>query len=78
MLNEKEYESKLKETDRLLEKHQIRRELKSKFYYTYPKLFEGLFDLLSLSESDDFFFLLQCTLLKEQLKSSPAIKITLG
>jgi len=56
MLNEKEYESKLKETDRLFEKHQIRRELKSKFYNTHPKLFEGLFDLLSLSELDELFF----------------------
>lgn len=56
MLNEKEYKSKLMEADRLLEKHQIRRGLKTKFYYTYPKLFEGLFDLLSLSESDELFF----------------------
>ena len=56
MLNEKEYKSKLKEANKLLEKHQIRRGLKSELYYTYPKLYEGLFDLLSLSESDELFF----------------------
>ncbi len=56
MINEGEHKSKLNEVDRLLEKLQIRKELKGKFYYIYPKIFEGLFDLLSLFETDDFFF----------------------
>ncbi|MDD5082809.1 MAG: hypothetical protein PHU08_05485 [Dehalococcoidales bacterium] len=56
MPNEQEHELKLKEADRLLGKQQIRREVKNKFYYTYPRLFSELFELLSLSESDELFF----------------------
>jgi len=58
MVSEEEHKSKLEETDKISEKHQIRKELKGKLYYIYPKIFEGLFDLLSLSEVDDFFFCL--------------------
>ncbi len=58
MTEQEERKSKLKDADNLLEKLEMRKGLKEKLYYTYPKIFEGLFDLLSLSESDDFFFLI--------------------
>lgn len=56
MTNRQRHEFRLKEADRLLEKLEIRKGLKGKLYYTYPKIFEGLFDLLSLPETDEFFF----------------------
>lgn len=56
MINGEEHESRMKRADNLLEKHQIRQGLKGKLYYTYPRIFEGIYELLCLSESDDLFF----------------------
>lgn len=79
MTNEQEHEFRLKEADRLLEKLEIRKELRGKLYYTYPKVFEGLFDFLSLSETGDFFFNLlmhySTRMLQEHTGDKDGIKI---
>ncbi len=74
MVNEGEHKSKLREADRLLEKLQIRKELKGKFYYIYPKIFEGLFDLFTLFETDDLFFSLQMHFAQMTLQDYPRDK----
>jgi hypothetical protein len=56
MSDEKAFKLKLEEAGKLISKHQIRYGLKEKIYCTYPQIFDELFELLSLPESDEFFF----------------------
>lgn len=59
MTARKNHKEKLTKVNELLKSLEIRNDLKGEFYYTYPKLFQGLFDLLTIFESDEFFFAIQ-------------------
>jgi len=72
--NEQEHQFRLKGADRLLKKLDIRNELRSKLYYTYPRVFEGLFELLSLSETMDFVFALQMHFAGRTIQDYPGNK----